>query len=50
MEAIFLNLILEENCKTIGNFNDKLLVESKWYHPIPTDNYYSFNITAETGD
>ena len=50
MEAIFLNLILEENCKTIGNY-DKLLVKSKWYHPMLTDNYYSFfNITTETGD
>lgn len=50
MEPIFLNLVLEENCKTIGNFNDKLLVKSKWYRPILTDNYYSFNIAAERPD
>ena len=49
MEPIFLNLILEENCKTIGNFDDKLLVKSKWYRPILTDNY-SFNIAAERPD
>ena len=45
LEVKHLNLILEENCKTIGNFNDKLLVKSKWYRPILTDNY-SFNIIA----
>ena len=49
MEAIFLNLILEENCKTIGNFNDELLVKSKWHRPMLTDNYYSF-ITTKIGD
>lgn len=50
MEAIFLNLVLEENCKTIGNY-DKLLVKSKWYRPILTDNYYfNFNTAAERPD
>jgi hypothetical protein len=37
LEVKHLNLILEENCKTIGNFNDKLLVKSKWYRPIICD-------------
>ncbi len=49
LEVKHLNLILEENCKTIGNFNDKL-VKSKWYRPILTDNYYSFIIAAERPD
>jgi hypothetical protein len=36
MEVKYLNLMFEENCKTIGNY-DKLLVKSKWYRPIICD-------------
>ena len=48
MNVIFINKELQMNCKTIGNY-DKLLVKSKWYRPILTDNYY-FNIIAERPD
>lgn len=37
MNVIFINKELQMNCKTIGNFNDKLLVKSKWYRPIICD-------------
>ena len=37
LEVKHLNLILEENCKTIGNFNETRLVNSKYYTPIVLD-------------
>lgn len=50
MNVIFINKELQMDCKTIGNY-DKLLVKSKWYRPILTDNYYfNFNTAAERPD
>jgi hypothetical protein len=37
METVWLKLVLEENCKTIGNFNETRLVDSKYYIPIVLD-------------
>lgn len=37
LQVKHLNLILEENCKTIGNFDETRLVNSKYYTPIVLD-------------
>ena len=37
MDIVCLKLVLEENCKTIGNFDETRLVNSKYYIPIVLD-------------
>jgi hypothetical protein len=37
METVWLKLVLEENCKTIGNINETRLVDSTYYIPIVLD-------------
>lgn len=42
LEVKHLNLILEENCKTIGNFDNEKLVNSKYYGTTLNFTYNTF--------
>lgn len=46
LEVKHLNLILEENCKTIGNFDNEKLVNSKYYGTTVNCTYYNFLVTT----
>ena len=46
LEVKHLNLILEENCKTIGNFDNEKLVNSKYYGTILNYTYNTFLVTT----